>query len=522
MTEHHDTVVIGAGHNGLVCAATLAAAGQRVLVLEAAAQPGGAARTREFAPGFSVSAGAHLLHWMPRALMDEMKLARHGLRFAASGLGTVMLGGAGGSLRLDGAWATGDGLGEADVTAYADFRKETLGYARILAQAFARRPPRLVDADWHDRLGLLRLGWGLRALGRERMRELLRIGLMNIYDLANERFADPRLRAAVALDAVLGAAMGPRSPNTVMSYLYRRTGETFGHVGAALPAGGMGALAAALAAEARARGVEIRTGARVAGIDTDAGRVSGVRLASGERIDAARVISNADPRTTMRTLVGYRHLDAGFVRRIEGIRMRGTAAKLHLALDALPVFRGLDDAALGQRLLLGGDMDAIELAFNPCKYRECSAEPVLEFCIPTLHDPMLAPVGKHVLSAIVQYVPSDPVGGWNAGSRAELLARVMAQLERVAPGIGTLVSASELLTPADLEAEFGMCGGHWHHGEISVDQLLMLRPVPLAAQYAMPVEGLWLCGAGTHPGGGIMGLAGRNCAREILRRRSRP
>ncbi|MFM7274236.1 MAG: phytoene desaturase family protein, partial [Gammaproteobacteria bacterium] len=284
---------------------------------------------------------------------------------------------------------------------------------------------------------------------------------------------------------------------------------------------GMGAVGEALAASARARGVEIRLGVRVARVELDADGVQGVLLDTGERIAARTVVSNADPRSTLRDLVGYRPLDTGFVRRVEGIRMRGMAAKLHLALDGLPAFRGLDANALGQRLVDCEGLDALELAMNPAKYREYSPEPVLEISIPTLHDSTLSPAGKHVLSAIVQYAPCDLAGGWSDAARSDFLARIMARLERLAPGIGAQVLASELRVPPDLEQEFGMAGGHWHHGEIAVDQLLMLRPVVLWAQYAMPPEGLWLCGAGAHPGGGVMGLAGENCAREILRGRAR-
>ena len=521
MTEAQDVIVVGAGHNGLVCANMLARSGRRVLVLEAAAHTGGAACTRSFAPGFSVSSGAHLMLHFPKRLARELALERHGLRRAATGLATVLLREDGRHLRLDGPRAEGEGLGTGDIGAWAQFHAETAGWGSVLARAFGQRAPRLVDNDWRDKLTLLRLGLDLKLLGRARMREVLRVGLMNIHDLLRERFDDERLRAAVAFDAVLGTAMGPRSPNTVMSYLYRRSADALGNSAPWLPEGGLGAVGKALEAAALAEGVRIRCGARVARIELDSDGVQGVLLEDGERIAARTVVSNADPRTTLRGLVGYRHLDTGFVRRIEGIRMRGMAAKLHLALDDLPPFRRLDPSAMGQRLVDCEGLDALELAMNPAKYREYSPEPVMEISIPTLHDPSLAPPGKHVLSAIVQYAPSDLAGGWTEAARADFLACTMARLERLAPGIGARVTASELRVPPDLAQEFGMEGGHWHHGEIGVDQLLMLRPAVLWAQYAMPPAGLWLCGAGAHPGGGVMGLAGSNCAREIIRKGAR-
>ncbi|MBP8926449.1 MAG: NAD(P)/FAD-dependent oxidoreductase [Pseudomonadales bacterium] len=516
MTDTYDAIIVGAGHNGLVCANYLAASGRKVLVLEANAHVGGAARTRSFADGYAVSSGAHLLTMLHQSIIEELNLPSHGLRFATRDMATVALDGRGTQLTLAGANCEGSGLSIADRTGYADFHREMLRFSAVLAGAFQRRAPRLVDTGLDDKLNLLKLGWDIRRLGRDSMRELMRVGLMNIHDLTTDRFDNELLRAAIAMDGVLGTAMGPRSPNTVMSYLYRRVGDVFGYNGAALPAGGMGAVGTALAAEANARGVSIQCNAPVRRIETDAGRVSGVVLQSGECLKAGIVISNADPRTTMKTLIGYPQLDTGFVRRIEGIRMQGVSAKLHLALDGLPEFTGLDSKQLGQRLLFAPDLGYMERAFNPAKYREHSAEPVIEFCIPTLHDPSLAPPGKHVLSAVVQYAPYTLQGGWD-GAREQFIERVLNKLVMCAPRIREQVVASELLTPVDLEHEFGMHGGHWHHGEISVDQLLMLRPVPLAAQYAMPIDGLYLCGAGAHPGGGVMGLAGRNAAREIIR-----
>jgi phytoene dehydrogenase-like protein len=281
------------------------------------------------------------------------------------------------------------------------------------------------------------------------------------------------------------------------------------------PQGGLGALSEALAAAARTAGATIRTGAPVRRIRVERDRAVGVTLESGESIGAVLVVSNADPKTTFLSLLGAEHLDTGFVRRVAHLRTAGLAAKLHLALDRLPALRGLDTAELGGRLLIAPSLDYIERAFNPSKYGECPAAPAMEITLPTVHDSQLAPAGAHVLSAVVQYLPYQVRGGWEQ-ARGPLLERLIDCIEEYAPGLRRMIVAAELSTPADLERQFRTSGGHWHHGELALDQFLMVRPVPGAAQYATPLPALYLCGAGAHPGGGVMGIAGRNAARRIL------
>ncbi len=515
MTER--VIIVGAGHNGLVCAAYLAAKGHPVTVLEAAAEVGGAAATREFAPGFKVSACAHLLYLLDPGIARELELSEHGLKYAAEDLDTVALAADGDHLTLSRGGAAGAGISAAEQSALGAYRERMGRFAALLGRLHRRAPPRIAAGGHRDWLGIARLALDLRLLGRKRMREFLRIAGINIYDVLRENFEHPLLQGALALDAVLGNQLGPRSNNSVLNALHRASGAVNGKAGAlALPVGGIGAVAAALAASATARGVEIRTASEVARILVEDGCVGGVELASGERLDATLVVSNADPRTTLFGLVGARNLDAGFARRVQHLRMRGHAAKLHLALDGLPEFTGLDPARLGARLVVAPDLEYLERAFDHSKYRRFSPEPALEITLPSVSDPSLAPSGKHVLSAVAQYAPYHVDGGWD-GQREAFAERVMAVLEQYAPGIGGRVVARELLTPVDIEREFRIEGGHWHHGEFVLDQALMLRPFPGAAQYAMPLPGLYLCGAGCHPGGGVMGHAGRNAADTLLR-----
>ena len=516
MTDRNRIVIVGAGHNGLVCAAYLARAGREVVVFEAAGQVGGAAITREFSPGYRVSACSHISYQLDARISRELGLESHGLKTAHANLRTVALATEGDHLIFSGGRLDAGLLPDKDRAALGEFHDRMLRFARVLGKQHNRRPPRIGGGGRSDLIAAAMIGLDIRRLGRSSMREFLRIAGINIFDVLEETFDTPLLKGALALDAVLGTNLGPRSNNSVLTLLHRMSGQATGVTGGmSLPEGGMGAVSEALAASARASGAVVRTGAAVAHITLEGDKVSGVELENGEKIAAGTVISNADPATTLLRLVGARHLETGFVHRVRHFRSKGMAAKLHLALDGLPGFSRLSAQATGDRLVIAPDPGYIDRAFDQAKYGECSSDPALEITIPSIHDRTLAPPGRHVLSAIVQYAPFDPRASTDS-ARAGLLERSLALIERYAPALRRQVVASELLLPADIEREFRITGGHWHHGELAIDQLLMLRPVPGAAQYAMPVNGLYLCGAGCHPGGGVMGSAGRNAAQAVL------
>jgi phytoene dehydrogenase-like protein len=492
-----DVLVIGGGLNGLACAARLARAGRQVTVLEAADAPGGGAVAFEFSPGFRAPALAHLLHGLDPRLTADLGLFAQGLRYLAEDIGTTSLSAVGERLEVDGPRAGGP-----DAAKWAALHGRLAALAAALAPFRQIAPPRL-SREGNDWTRLARLGLGLRRLGTAEFRALGRLILSNAADLAEDELGDPRLQGLVAFDATLGAWTGPRSPNSLILYLDRLARGPL-----ALPQGGLAAVTAAAAAAAVGAGAVIRTGARVAAIATDGDRATGVTLAGGETLTASLVVSTVPPGTTFRRLLGPRALDAGFYTRTGHIRARGAAAKLALALSGAPAL-GPD---LRRRFVIAPSVDAVENAWNPVKYGEVPARPVMEFILPSAFEPGWAPAGRHVLSAIVQFAPHAPAD--RAAAKAAFLKAVHATLEAHVPGIGALVLATHLRMPWEIEDAFGLpC---WHAAELSVEQMLFNRPIREAAQYATPLPGLWLAGAGSHPGGGVTGTPGWNAAGRIL------
>jgi phytoene dehydrogenase-like protein len=484
--------VIGAGVNGLVAAAALARRGHAVTVLERAPVPGGMAT----GAGGPVELAQFVRGPFGPALA-ELGLGREHLRLGAL-VPTVALDPAGRHAVLG---AEGlrfaDGTPHPDAAAFAALSARLARFARVLAPLLVAAPPRL--GGWRSRAGvaqlsrLARLGVDLRRLGSRDMREFLRIALSNASDVILDAMPDGLAAGALALDAVLGCRMGPRSPGTVVTLLYRlMQGEPH------RPEGGMAGLAARLAAAAEARGAEIRCRTTVTGVEVEADRVAGVRLADGGRVPATTVLSSLGALPTLR-LAGPEHFDAETCRRVRTIRAAGVTARVDIPLGHRPEMPGIDPALRGARLVLAPSVEAVERAFDPVKYGLASRAPVIEAA--------LAEDGTR-LSATVQYVP----GG---ADRAEVARGLLAALAPVMPG---LEPAGEpvVMTPSDIERVTGAPGGHWHHGEIALDQLLTLRPANGLAEYGTGLPGLFLCGAGAHPGGDVTGLPGRNAALAAL------
>jgi phytoene dehydrogenase-like protein len=519
VTARRDVVVIGAGHNGLVCAALLARAGLDVLVLERRERPGGAADTADIAPGFRAPVAAHTIGRFRRSLIRSLGLTSHGLRLIDPPVRAFVPGPDGRSLTL---WAdptrTAEelrGVSSTDAEAYPRFDRKVRALASFVAYLHAMTPPDPAGPSMSDALGGLQLLGRLRRLGGPgNTREVLRVLPMAVADVVKDAFASDLLRGAIASRGVQYTAMGPWSAGTAAVLLSDAVGGGGAAGQAELAVGGPGALADALVAAARASGAEIRCGAEVPSVTTEGDRATGVAVGGGDEIRARAIVSGADPKRTLLDLIDPAVLGPTMGWRASNIRTPGTVAKVNLALDALPPF-GVEEKRLGGRILFASSIDELESAFDASKYGRVSDTPYLEATIPTLSDPGLARDGGHVMSVVVQWAPYRLADGSWDQRRDELGDLVLKRLEERAPGLTGLVRERHILTPLDLERDYGLPEGHPLHAEPGLDQFFAWRPMYGFGRYRMPIRRLYLCGSGAHPGGGITGAPGANAAREI-------
>jgi phytoene dehydrogenase-like protein len=518
------TIIVGAGHNALVTAFYLAKAGRNPLVLERRAVVGGCAISEEFAPGFTSSTLAHTLGPIRPSIVADMQLERRGVRFVRPDPRLVALGTDGRALvfSTDAARTAAaiTPFSSKDAAKYAEFCRTLERIGAFLSDLVAMTPPSIDAPSTGELWDLLKAGRRFRALGKREAFALLRWGPMAVADLVAEWFETDLLQAAIAARAIHGTAMGPWSAGTGAVLLLAAAIDPVPGGSSVSATGGAGAVTRAMADAARDAGAEIRTGVDVRQIVVKNGAVSAVALADGTEIGADAVISGADPRHTFLALVDPVELEPGFITRIRNYRCPGTVAKLNFALGALPSFRGLTGDLTSQlrgRVHVGPGIDYLERAFDASKYGETSTSPYLDIAFPSLVDPSMAPAGKHVMSVHMQYAPYKlRTGSWE--SERDVLANIVLRaLESHAPGITGLVEQRQVITPLDLERIYGLTGGHIYHGELALDQLFTMRPTLGWADYTTPVEGLYLCGSGTHPGNGLTGASGQNAARAILK-----
>jgi len=517
-----DVIIVGAGHNGLVAACYLAKSGLKTLVLEGREVVGGGAVTEEIHPGFRCSTLDHAAGPFSSQVAADLNLARHGLEMITPETRVLALApdGRHGCIYND----VGRTVSEIekfsanDAKSYPEFVNSFSRIGRVLAPLLSMTPPSIDQPTKTDLWHLGKVGLAFRGLGKKDEYRLLRWAPMAVADLVAEWFETELLRATVAARGIHGAFAGPWSAGTSLGLLWQAAMDGSAIGAASYPKGGMGGLSQALANAAKAAGAEIRTSARVAQISGAYADKPKVVLESGEEIEARAIVSNADPRTTFLKLVDPIDLEPGFLLKMRNYRAPGVVAKLNLALDGLPKFRGVEDTAkLSGRIHIGPEIDYLERAFDAAKYGEFSADPYLDITIPSLGDSSLAPAGKHVMSIHAQFAPYKLRNGDWTTRGEEFAGIVINKLEAYAPGIRELIIAGDLITPLDLEQKYGLRGGHIHHGEQTLDQFFTFRPLIGWAQYRTPLKRLYLCGAGTHPGGGLTGLPGANAAREIAR-----
>src|SRR5882762_9984305 len=523
MPDKRDVVIIGGGHNGLVTAFYLAKAGFKPLVLERRAQPGGAAITEEFHPGFRGSILAHSAGPLRADVVRDMQLEKNGLRLIKPEVGVTALAPDGRALVLysDTKKAAEEvaKFSAKDAVKYPEFQQSLEKISRVIGEVLATAPPDIDHPSGGDLWGMLKTGRAIRNLGKKDMYRLLRWGPMAVADLAAEYFETELLRAVVAARGVFGTFLGPWSAGSSLVLLIRAAGDSHPAGSACFAAGGMGALTQAMASAAKAAGTEIRTSAEVIEIRVKDGAATGVLLSNGEEINAKAVISNADPKRTLLKLTDSIHLSPDFVQKLQHYRGNGTVAKVNLALSGLPSFTALKNGngnALKGRIHIGNEIDYLERAFDSCKYGNFSPHPYLEATIPSLTDPTLAPEGKHVMSIYMQYAPYKLKGDWESQRKA-LGQTVVQTLAQYAPNLPEMILTHQIITPQDLEEVYGMTGGQIFHGDLALDQFFTMRPLLDWARYRTPIEKLYLCGSGTHPGAGLTGGSGANAAREIVK-----
>ncbi len=529
MPQRYDAIIAGGGHNGLVTAAYLARGGLKVLVLERREMVGGCAVTEEVWPGYRVSTAAYLSSLLQQRIVSELELERFGYRVDAKDPPFFSPFPDGRYLFL---WQdprrTLDEIAKfspRDAAAYPAYEEHLERLAVVVESLLLTTPPGFPPAGPGDLVDYLKLAAKLAGLGSRDLAALVRIFTQSAADFLESWFESEQLKVTLATDGVIGANGGPRSPGTAYILLHHCMGGVGGHRGVwGFVRGGMGAVSEAIAASARSRGVVIRTSVAVEKVLVRGGKAAGVALAGGEEILASIVASNLDPRQTFLKLVDEQHLEAGFLESIRRFRCEGTSCKINLALSGLPEFRALPGAPGPQHratMHICPSIDYVERAWDDAKYGAPSRAPLLEMTVPTMYDPSLAPPGRHIMGIFLQYAPYTlKDGDWDQ-LREPFADRVIDLIAEYAPNMRSIVVERQVLTPLDLERRFGITGGNIFHGEMSLDQMFVMRPVAGWAQYRTPIHGLYLCGSGAHPGGGVMGAPGYNAAREILKDRRR-
>jgi phytoene dehydrogenase-like protein len=524
----YDAIVVGGGHNGLICAAYLARAGRKVLLLERRHQLGGATTSEEIFPGFTFSCCSYVVSLLRPWIIRDLDLPRHGYEILPLEATFTPF--------PDGRYLLRDGDPERtrrsiakfsprDSEVYRRFGQEMAELGRLVKPMIDEPAPDPLTRDPRELLRIARLGKQVRGQGDAWLYANVKMMTMSAVDFLSERFECEQLIAPMAVSGIIGTFLGIRSPGTAYVLLHHYMGEIDGSFRAwGLPKGGTGAIAQAIASSARALGVEIRTEAPVAHLLLENNRAAGVVLDNGDEIRAKTVVSGLDPHRTFLKLVGEQHLDPELAAQVRRFKMRGSSGKVNLALDSLPEFACLPGhgAHLQGDITIAPSIDYLERAYDDAKYGAYSRKPFMDIVIPSATDPTVAPPGKHVMSIFVQYAPyhlKEGPADW-PNQREAFGDAVIDTLSEYMPNLKSLILHRQVLSPWDLEQIYGLTEGNIFHGELSLEQLAFQRPLAGWSRYRTPVENLWMCASGTHPGGGIMGAPGALCARTMLDKRA--
>ena len=520
---NYDAIIIGGGHNGLTSAAYLAKAGKKVLVLERRRVLGGAAVTEEIYPGFQYSVCSYVVSLLRPEVIRDLELPKYDLEIIPLDSTFTPLPDGDYLFRCGDHSRTRREIARhstTDAEAYEIYGQLMVQMAMAVKPILGMIPPEPTTWSPKDLLGLAKVGSHFRGLGEKLLYDLTKLMTMSSADFLDEWFETEALKATMSASGIIGTIMGPRSPGTAYVLLHHYMGELDGAFRSwGFARGGMGTISRVIANAARHHGAEIRTEAPVDQVLVKNGRAYGVLLASGEEIQAKTIVSGVDPKRTFLKMIGTGHLEAGFAKQVSDFKIRGSSAKVNLALDALPNFTSMpgEGPHLSGAISISPSLDYIEHAYDDAKFGDFSRRPYMDIILPSMLDPSMAPPGKHVMSIFVQYAPYHLKHGTWEEKREAFGDTVIETLSEYAPNLRNIILHRQVVTPWDLEQDFGLTEGNIFQGELTLDQLFFLRPVPGWAKYRTPIKNLYMCGACTHPGGGVMAASGRLAALEILK-----
>ena len=515
--KSYDVLVIGAGHNGMAASIKLANSGRKVLLLENSSQPGGMASSKDICDGFKSPTLAHLINHLSSRSINELNLTKFGLETNNFIIPSISINSSGEHISVFNNYkSNSENLSSKDKENLERLIKRLTFQSSLLKRFLFDAPVNNNNITFSKKLKFLKTGLDLRLRGKEEFQEFFRMILMCVADVLEEEIDNDLLKGLLAFDGTLGINLGPRSPTSLMGLLYKISGEFNGQRGIqVLPKGGIKNLVDAFYKSAISSGVETIFNQEVESLILEDNKVVGVKTKNGQEYKANIVLSSVSPIKTFLKFIGPKRLDTGVLRELNSLRYKGNVSKLNLALDKVPTSEFLKPELLKSRIVYAPSIDHIEENFNPSKYKELPKDPNLEVLFPSIIDETLSPKGSAIASIIVQNTPYDLENGWEK-SREQFCENILSKLELIFPNLKKSIISTQFLSPSDIEDQFNVPGGHWHHSELQIDRMYSLRPIFKFSNYNTPIENLYICGAGTHPGGGISGISGINSANQIL------